>query len=249
MSLLRNVNIDAFNGAIINKFMHRHTGTTTTLTVATTGGGTEYQISVADATGFAVGDYLHINTTSIETTHPKIISISSPTGASVFTLDRRIDMVHNIGDTVDASVLDVSSIAGTLASPQIYTASPTAGETWYISRLLFEMTHTAAGDLGYFGGITELTNGVILRAKISGNYYTFSNWKSNADIKADMFDVEFDNRATSKGLYGTSGRGTFKAADTVMVLNGNNGDMFELYVQDDITALNRFTVKIQGHKI
>ena len=45
---------------LVNKSFHTHEGVTTTLAEATTGDGTEYQITVVNAVGFAVDDYLHI---------------------------------------------------------------------------------------------------------------------------------------------------------------------------------------------
>lgn len=259
MSFIRNVNVHDSDGntigslnsalnthdadvhnVIVNRFAHLHTGTSTTLSVATTGDGTEYTITVASATGFNAGDYIHLDG---ELTHPKIISIAG----NVFTLDRRIDNAHSIGESVIQSVLDMSTTAGTMASPVIYYAAPSTGEVWHLTRMLFSMTHAGAGDLGLFGGLTALTNGVLVRIKVNGAYTTFTNWKTNADIKSDMYDVEFDARSGGGGVYGTSGRGTFKNAGAVVRLDGDLGDQIEIVVQDDITTLNSFTLKYQGH--
>jgi hypothetical protein len=109
------------------------------------------------------------------------------------------------------------------------------------------MTHGSAGDLGLFGNLAALTNGVLLRAKINGNYGTLTNWKTNANIKTDMFDVVFDNRSGGGGTWGTTGRGTFREAGAVLRLDGDTADQFELYVQDDLTTLLTFTMKVQGH--
>lgn len=266
MSLVRNINlhdgfgnpIGSFNGAldihdadvhniIINKYTRQYTAVNTTLSVATVGDGTEYTISVADATGFTVGNHLHIDTTSVETTMPVLLSTTAATGPAVFTIDRRIDLAHNIGDTVTSAVIDMSSLIGTLATPQKYIVGPEAGEVWHITRLLFEITHTSAGDLGFFGNQTALTNGVVLRAKISNQYGTFTNWKTNADIKADMYDVEFDARSGGGGTWGTTGRGSFNRAGAVIRLDGSAGDSIEVDIQDDLTGLSTFTMKFQGH--
>ena len=235
---------------VINKEMHRHTGVSTTLTVATTGSGTEYQISIADATGFNNNDYLHIEDGTPESTHPKILS-SVPalptTGPAVFTLDRRIDFAHPIGATVEQSDLDLRGTIGTLAAPIEYWIGPPAGEVWHIMRILFGMSHGASGDLGKFGGITALTNGCLMRVRINGAYGTFTNWKTNENIKTDMFDVEFDARSGGGGAYGTSGRGSFYRTGSVLRLDGDTNDRLEFYVQDDLTGLATFTMKAQGH--
>lgn len=231
---------------IINRLMYRHAGVTTTLTAATIA-GSSYQIVVADATGFVVGDPIHINTTSIELTHPHIAAISTPTGPAMFTLDRRLDYAHSIGDGVEKAVTNIASAAGTMASPVEYWEGPEPGEVWHLTRILFEMTHGTAGDLGLFGNLNPLANGVLLRARVNGQYGTFTNWKTNADIKSDMYDVEFDTRSSGGGTYGTSGRGTFTNAGAVVRLDGDTNDQIELYVQDNLTGLLTFSMKVQGH--
>lgn len=232
---------------VINQYLHQHSGIVTTLTTAVVGDGTEYEIDIADATGFVVGDYLHINTSSIESTHPQLLATTAATGPATFTLDRRLDKSHAIGDEVEVAITDMSSQIGSLAAPQEYWVAPPAGEVWHLTRILFEMTHGTAGDLGLFGNLTALTNGVLIRVRRDGVYGTLTNWKNNGDIKTDMFDVVFDSRSGGGGSYGTSGRGTFTNAGAVVRLDGDTNDRLELYVQDNITALDSFTMKAQGH--
>lgn len=230
---------------MVNKVLHFHTATTTTLAVETTGDGTEYQITIDDPTGFAIGNALHIENGAQEPTHSKITAIAG----SVFDLDRRIDLAHPIGAEVTKSVNDVNSIVGTLATPIIYWAGPVPGEIWHIERALLAMAHDTAGDLGKFGNLAALANGAIIRIRTNGTYRTLSNWKNSGDMKTDMYDVDFPPRSGGGGNYGTTGRWTFKKAGIVIELNGDTDDRFEMLVQDDITdsALGFFNMKIQGH--
>jgi len=235
--------------AAISQSIHRHTTPSTVLTVPTIGDGTVYQITVADATGFVVGDYIHVNTTSVETTHPKITAISSPTGVSTFTLDRRLDRAHSIGDAISKAILNLATITtGAMATPVEYYAGPPVGEVWYITRLIISMTHGTAGDLGKFGGITALPNGILIRVKINGMYSTLTNWKTNMDMKADVYDVVFDDRASGSGIYSTSAKGDFKAIGVEVRLDGALSDRIELYVQDNLTGIVTLTAKAHGHK-
>ncbi len=239
-------NADVHNRAI-NKYIHQHTATTTTISTASA--VNDYQINVADTTGFTVGDALHINTSSVETTHPVITAIT-PGTPGLLVLDRRLDKAHVIGDVVTKSIIDLATagLVGSLAAPQEYWAGPDAGEVWHVTQLTFAMGHGSAGDMGLFGNLAALTNGVQLRVKINGNYGTLTNWKTNSDIKVDTGNVDFDLRSGGGGTHGTSGIGPFKTnTDTVMRLAGDNGDRFEVYVQDDITALAFFNMKVQGH--
>lgn len=242
-------NADVHN-SVINKYVRRYTGISTTLTTATTGDGTEYTIDVADVAGFALNDFIEINTADVETTMPRILAstVTLPgSGPGTFTLDRRLDIAHNIGDTVSVAVTDMSSITATLASPVTYYVEPFGSDVWHLTRLIFEMTHGTAGDLGLFGNLSALINGVILRIRINGQYFTFTNWKQNSNIKTDMFDVVFDSRSGGGGSFGTTGRGTFLNIGSVVRLDGALGDRFEVLIQDDIIALESFTMKLQGH--
>jgi hypothetical protein len=228
---------------IVNAEMHRHTATQTTLAVATSGSGLEYQITLTSAAGFTAGGKVHVGNGIREISHATIISVLG----NVLTLDRRIDMAHAVGTPVTLSALDMSSIAGTLSTPVVYWSAPGDGEVWHIMRLLFSMVHGTAGDLGLFGNLNPLTNGCLLRVYVGGKFYTFTNWKTNSDISDDMYDVSFNARSGGGGQYGTSGRGTFYNTGAVVRLDGSLGDRIELWVQDNITALDSFTMKMQGH--
>ena len=231
---------------IVNRLVHFHSAVATT--VSTASAANDYILAVADTTGFAVNDYIHINTTTLENTHPKITAIT-PGTPGTFTLDRRLDGAHGIGDEVTKAIIDMSTTAGTLADPIEYSAWPAPGEIFHITRVIFSMFHGTAGDFGLFGNLAQLTNGVLIRVRQNGVYRTFTNWKNNADIKTDMYDVQFDSRSGGQGDYGTSGRLSFFKAGATIELNGNTDDRFEVYIQDDITGLGFFGMKIQGHEV
>lgn len=226
----------------INDFLHRHTGTQTTLASAVTAGDT--QITVASATGFAVGDLIHLGSTLqyLEPRHPIITAIAGV----VITLDGPVDRAYANGTDVIQAIADMSSVAGTLASPSIYRYYPGDGRVEHVLRILISMTHGAASADNLFGSLTALTNGVHFRANISGQYGTFTNWKDNADIKLDMFDVEYSDKA-GPSLYGTNARGSFSRIGVAVRLDSAAGDFLEVLVQDDLTTMNSFRIKAQGH--
>ena len=150
-------------------------------------------------------------------------------------------------------IINMASQNGTLAVPQVYLFGPETstedGPTvWLISLILFEMTHGSAGDLGKFGGIPALTNGVVLRVRVNGRYGTLTNWKRNGDIKTDTFAVEFDARSGGQGAFGTSGEGKFTQTGAVLRLDSATNDRLEVHVQDGLLAdgLTTFTMKGQG---
>ena len=93
-----------------------------------------------------------------------------------------------------------------------------------------------------------MTNGVVLRVRVNGQYGTLTNWKTNGEINVDTGEVTFHLRSGGGGTHGTSGNGAFKGrTGAVMRLDGDNGDRFEVYVQDDLTGLFFWNMKVQGH--
>ena len=194
---------------------------------------------------FSVGDEIQITNGAEGTTFPTITVIATNT----LTLDRPLDHAYIIGATVEVVSTNMA-VLGTLASPISFKAEPNSSELWHAIRFLFTMTHAAAGDLGLFGNGSALINGVVLRIyKASIDQYgTFTVWKTNSDIKDNMYDVNFDTRSGGGGTYGTTGRGSIKiGTGAVPKVDGADGDFIEMLIQDDLTGLVSFKQKIQGH--
>lgn len=262
MSLIRGVNlhdgsgnsIGSLNGAInvhmagvhtslINDSFHQHTATSTTLTAASSIGDTS--ITVASVAGFAAGDYIQIGGHSGDITYTKIIAIVG----LVISLNRPLGHIRPIGATVEKILLDISGLIGSMASPQSYKIFPSSGQVWHIERMMLEMVHATAGDLALFGDIVALTNGVILRRYDGGTatFNTFTVWNSNEDIFLDTADIRFLARSGGGGNYATISFGSFADIGVTVKLDAAAGDYLEILVQDDITALTNFKVKVQGH--
>lgn len=248
-------NIGQFRGAlnvhqsdvhrfIVNRHFTTPEGTSTTMTVASTPGA--ITLSVADTTGFAVSNVISINDIG-ETNGAVITAIPTPGAPGVIQLDRPLDNAHSIGTVIAISEENMTATAGTLASPVIYSIGPPPGEKWHILRMLLSSTFATASDDSKFGNQTALTNGVLIRQQISGAYHTITNWKSNSDMKRDMFDLPGTDKAGG-GLFGINGRWTFKNVDFVPELIGDNNDTIEILVQDTLT-LSTFEVHAQGHKV
>lgn len=228
---------------IVDDYVHRHTDQST-LSVAASAG--DHQITLVSAADFIVGEYVHLGDipSTTEPVHPEIVGKLS----NVLTLDRPIDNSYPIGANVSQSVIDLTTgtDAASIASPVVSRFAAQAGSVVHITRLLFDMTHATAPDDSKFGGILRLTNGVVIRTHIDGITRTLSNWKDNGDIKLDMYDVEYTDKAGG-GLHGTSGRESFDSVEVAIRLDADRGDYVEVLVQDDLTNLSSFKVKLQGH--
>lgn len=228
-----------------NDFAHRH-GNTTTLTAAANAGDT--QINLADATGFTVGVYVHMGTVaeSIEPIHPQVTAVAG----TLITLDRPLDFSYPNGDEVSVSIVNMvtGSATATLAAPISYKYRPHSGQVEHIERLLLRLVHPSAAADDLFGSIPALINGVVIRASINGQVGTFTNWKDNGDIKLDMYDVAYTDKAGG-GDFGTNGRGSFEEIGMVVRLDPATSDYLEVLVQDNLVGpgLIDFKIKFQGH--
>jgi len=227
------------------EYFHQHSGLITTLTAPTADDGSSYTLQVASIAGFAAGQTLQVGNGVVEDTHPVIVG--APIG-NLITLDRRIDFKHDIGATVERVYTNMRDRVGSMVAPEEYILTPNKGTIVYITRFLITMSHTTPGDLGTFGNLAKLINGISLRIKKDGKYHSITNWKTNEDIKADIYNVDFDTRSSGGGTYGTSGRGTFLNMGTAIELDSRTDDRLELYIQDDLTGLLTFTVKAQGYQ-
>lgn len=233
-------NTDLHN-VIINDYIHAH-DISTTLVAAVNKGDTD--IDVVDASGFAVGNFIHLgpDIETIEPIHPEITAIT----VNNIELDRPLDNDYVNGTPIVKAIVDLKTTAGTLAAPISYKYFPQAGRIEHIHRIISSMTHGAAADDSLFGSIAALTNGVVFRAQINGVLGTFTNWKANRDFILDMYDVIYSDKA-GPGLFGTRARGSFSELDVAIVLDQSQGDFLEILIQDNLTTLNSFRIKVQGH--
>lgn len=237
----QNVHVDELHNQIINELFHLHTGVSSTLAVAITAGDISAQVT-SDA-AFNVNDVVQINNTQIETTFPVI---TAKPGGNVLQFDRPLDFNYEVGGIVEVVHTNLKTTAGTLAAPITHLIKPEPGKIWFVNRILLTMTHPNASADNLFGGIAALSNGVVLRASIAGQFFSFTNWKTNSDIILDMFDVNYSDKA-GPSLFGTSGRGSFSRVGVLVKLNGDAGDFMDVLVQDDLTTLSSFFINGQGY--
>jgi hypothetical protein len=230
----------------INRHFTRFDTATTTVSTASIVGATS--LTVADTTGFTVGDFVFINDGSTEEPNDPSITAIAAGAPGTLTLDGPLDNAYPISSGVERVDIDMTLTVGTLAAPISFIVAPPPGETWHILRLLITATDGSAASDDEFISDPALTNGVVLRQNLSTGFKTISNWKTNSDMKRDMFDVEYSDRA-GPSLFGVNARFTFKKIDFVPELIGDNGDFLEILIQDDLTGISSLEVHAQGHKV
>jgi len=226
----------------VNEYFHRHTGVSTALAAPVTAGDTV--INVAD-TSIANLDRVQIEDGIIETTFPIVISGG---GTATLQLDRPLDYDFSIGDTVEVVTINMA-VVGSISSPVEFRILADGDQVWHIVRFLLGAVFDSAADDSKFGNMDALTNGCILRGynAASNQYRTFTNWKTNSDIKMDMFNLNYTDKA-GPGEYGMNGRGSIKdGTGAAPRTDGAAGDYLELLIQDDLSDLITFRLKAQGH--
>ena len=196
-----------------------------------------------DATGFTAGDPIDVHVGAVHKhMYRKIISIAINT----LTIDAGVDVALPDGSQVDETSFNMA-VNGAV-TPQIFIMKPRGTEEVDIMRMIIEMVHSAGGDDEKFGGITALTNGVHIRKNINNgeSYQTIAVYRSNKDLKNDMYDLVYGAKAAG-GANSTTGRFTFDKFGAVINLKASNNEFMECVIQDDLTGLDTFEIKMQGH--
>ena len=229
---------------VLHSFHNHDLGVDTTLSVASSAG--DISVTVADATGFSVGDRVFISENgSINSEEVNDSTITAIAG-SVITLDGPISNGYTTAADFEKVEKNLSATTGSLASPVIYEAGPSGVSVWHIDRVMISMRCSAAPDDSKFGNLTALTNGMVMRYRRSDRDMILANWKSNDDMIDSMYDVTYSTKAGG-GDHGVRGRWTFTRFKTAIRLDAALSDKLQILVQDDITSLVNMHITAQGH--
>lgn len=205
-------------------------------------------ITLNDATGFTAGDIVSLSFGAIHThMYRQIISIST----NDLLLDAEIDIAIPNGSVVQEVSKNMAVKDGSV-TPVVFAAIPAPGESIDIVRMILTMSHKSAGTDDAFGSLGALTNGIHIRKNNGdGTYETLGIWKTNQDIRGDMYDLSYSDKA-GPSLFGTSTRWSiFDGTGSVVNIKADKGESLEVVVQDNLTAstaeLSTLFINWQGH--
>ena len=212
----------------------------TTLTAATAIDDTV--ISVTSVTDMAVGQQLTLyNVVLNRVSFATILAINTLD----LTLDSPLDVAYTVADTVVSFGSTDMAVNGS-ETPVIFgIRNPTGEDVEFIvdlTRMIVTMQLSTAGDYDQFGNITRLTNGLLCRFTDGTNYNVF-NVKDNREFDGLMYDYKFID-ASGNAPNGISGRFTFEKLGSVVRLAPFEDLQF--IVQDDLSALDEFSISVQG---
>lgn len=230
-----------------NTHMARPTSTAFTATLTAEAAVNSYQITLNTVTNLAVGNKIQLRTATFrEFDYLRVQAING----LVVDLDRRIDRTYPIGATVERFTLDLNT-NGTLAAPISYKYFPRYGKVQHLEEIVVYMRSAAQPYDSFFGGIAGLTNGIHLR-KFNGANSTYQGLdviRVNQRFRQSGWNVEYGDRSSPADAYSTVARlNLLNLASSMRRLSQPNGDYFEVLIQDNLSTLVGFEMKVIGHE-
>lgn len=209
-------------------------------------------IPLATGHGFTAGDFFYCDWFSQPLKRPRVfqaevitvytdsILIGVPFYETLDPSEIRKATRNNVNFAVNGAVTNVE-----------YHVLPPPGITWDLTRVMITMILSGQPDDGLFGDLSRLTNGVYFGVEQSGFIGGYvGNFHDNSDFRASAYDVTYSVRSGGGGSWGMSVRKTFAGQDKYGVAIRLNGDLIEEFigvVQDDLTGIVQFRVKVMGH--
>lgn len=199
-----------------------------------------YTITVTDASAVTAGNSVCMQ----QDTRIFQAKILSKNG-NILTIDTPLDYTYTSGAELHECSFDLNVNGST--TPVIASIEPMAGIKFDIKNIIISMQHSTAGGDAVFGNLAELTKGIVLR-KSNGIHHTIFNVKTNGQLASNCYDLVYTDRATPTQIYGTRARlNLSEHTGNVIRLDGNLDEKLELIIQDNLSSLNLFRVKVQGH--
>jgi hypothetical protein len=227
---------------LVNLYFQQGKGAPTTLTAPVAIDDTTFD--VADATNYAIGDYIGVFTgVSGEGRFffAEVLNVVSLT----ITVDTPFDFAFQSGDPTISSTINLA-VDGS-STPQTFIINGTDEYDIHINRVIFTMSMSSTPDDGLFGNIAKLTKGVVIR-KTDGVYRNLINIKDNGELATLAYDLVYTTKSGGGGTDGMRCRYTFagptkQGAGVVL----SAGESLEIIIQDNISAITRFRVLAEGH--
>jgi len=141
---------------------------------------------------------------------------------------------------------------GTLDDPVEFSIEPPIESKWDLTRSMHVMILDSGADDGKFGNIAKLTNGIYFGFVSDIEQAFLVNIKDNSDYRSTCYDVQYTTRSGGGGDFGMAARKTFGGLDkygVVIRLDGASNDRFIVRIQDDLSDLVQFKIKLMGHVV
>ncbi len=198
-------------------------------------------ITVDAITGVTAGDVITIYENN---SHYQSLVVSTAT--NTINLASPLDCAF----TTDADVYVGKwnlNLNGSSTAIKAYILAPPSGY-FDLQEIRISMLDSSPMDDALFGGITALTNGLLIR-RVDGTVKNKALVVNNLGFKEFGFDVSYSDKAPA-GKYGLLAKKNYKAVNGVVIrLSGTSGDEMQAWLRDDFTDLDQLSIIISGHVV
>ncbi len=196
-------------------------------------------ITIDDNTGIVDGDAITI--TEGTAFYQSLVQSSTDT---TITLASPLDYAFTTAATVSVGTWNMA-VDGSSTS-QVFCITPPAGIKYDIVSINISITDNTTMDGITFGGITQLTNGIVLRTVdgITKNHFVIVN---NIGFDEHGYSVVYDPKPPT-GSFRVRARKILPVTNGAVIrLNGDTGDALCLIVRDDLSDLTLMSLAVSGH--
>jgi len=201
---------------------------------------------VADATNYAVGNYVSVF--NVEANRFYLGTITAVSGTTI-TLDIPFNFSYPAGSitTVGRTNINVDGSI-TPVTFKLRNTTERIAAAFDITRFIFAGLTSEDPEWHQFGDQDELSEGLVAR-KVDGETNNLWVVKNNNEFANIMYD--FDLYTVAKNAQsGFKGRLTYGGQSKIgVVVRLSENDDLEIIVQDDLTGLQKFEIVAQGHLV
>ncbi len=144
---------------------------------------------------------------------------------------------------VDSNDSNDLSVDGSGGSPQVFSYTPDTDYDIIVNRLVLFMECSSAMSTTNFGNIAALGQGITIHA----GGVQLSVWQDNIDIYTELFDIDTLSNVSNATVDTTMhGEWQFARDANGQGIQVENGDTFEVIVNDDISAITTLRIRLKG---
>ncbi len=172
-------------------------------------------------------------------------SLIRSTAETTITMASPVPYAYTAAATVDCAVWK-ANVDGS-ETEQVFTIKPPPNKAIDVHSIRFTITDGTTMDSAKFGGITELTNGLLAAISTDGVLTPVAILVNNIGFAEQGFTLEYDPKAPA-GVYGIrASLNVFTTAGTIIRLDGTKNQELQVIVRDDLTDLTLVDINIGGH--
>ncbi len=146
---------------------------------------------------------------------------------------------------LDSSDNNNMAIDGSGGSPKVFSYTPPTDYDFIATRLILYMQCSSAMSTAVFGNLASAL-GTGIEFKAMG--VLLSTWKDNIDIYTQVFDVDTLSNVTNATVDTTlNARWSFWKDTNGRGIEIDNGQSFEVIINDNLSSITVLRMRIHGH--